>query len=302
MRIVHLSDIHFWRYEFHPLRLASKRLFGMTALVLRRARRFRLERVPELVEYVRSLDPDHILITGDVTTTALPAEFQAARAALTHWLDDPVRVTVVPGNHDRYTLRAHRSRRFEHYFGDFSPGLPYPWLRRLDSETAILGLDPTRAAISARGKLPGAQITHAQELLAGSQEISRLLIACHYPVAAPAEYQREFARKPMVNATEVAGWLRTIGPHLFCCGHVHAVWAYQPDSIPEQLSLNPGAPLMRDTTGRRPPGFLEILLEEGDVAVNHHAWSGETWEVRLLRHAPDFFAPKTRQGIDRSPD
>ena len=111
LRIVHLSDIHFWRYEFHPLRLASKRLFGMLSLVLRRARRFRLERVPELVEYVRSLDPDHILITGDVTTTALPAEFQAARAALTRWLDDPVRVTIVPGNHDRYTLRAHRSRR-----------------------------------------------------------------------------------------------------------------------------------------------------------------------------------------------
>ena len=47
---------------------------------------------------------------------------------------------------------------------------------------------------------------------------------------------------------------------------------------------------MRNTTGRRPPGFLEILLEDGDVAVNHHAWSGESWEVRLLERAPDFFA------------
>ena len=93
----------------------------------------------------------------------------------------------------------------------------------------------------------------------------------------------------MINADLVARWLRTIGPHIFCCGHVHAAWAYQPDSIPNQLSLNPGAPLLQDKTGRRPPGFLEILLEQGDVTVNHHAWSSQSWEVRLLKRAPEFF-------------
>ena len=44
-----------------------------------RAGRFRLAGVPDLVERVRELEPDHILITGDLTTTALPAEFRAAR-------------------------------------------------------------------------------------------------------------------------------------------------------------------------------------------------------------------------------
>jgi 3',5'-cyclic AMP phosphodiesterase CpdA len=301
LRIVHLSDIHFWRYEFHPLRLLSKRLFGMSSLLLGRARRFRLERVPELVEHVRSLGPDHILITGDLTTTALPAEFRAARAALKDWLDDPARVTIVPGNHDRYTLRAHRSRRFEEYFGAFSPGRPYPWLRMLDSGTAILGLDPTRPGISARGKLPRDQLIRAQEVMADAKGVTRLVIACHYPVAAPAEHQREYARKPLVNAGEVGRWLRTIGPHLFCCGHVHAVWAYQPDSIPNQLCLNPGAPLLRDGTGRRLPGFLEILLDQGDVTVHHHAWTGESWQVRLIHRARDFFPLRTGPETGRSP-
>src|SRR5438093_1328862 len=96
-------------------------------------------------------------IAGDLTTTALPDEFRTARAALADWLDDPERVTIVPGNHDRYTMWAHRSRRFEQYFGAFAPRLAYPWLRRIDPHTAILGLDPTRAGISARGKLPRAQ-------------------------------------------------------------------------------------------------------------------------------------------------
>jgi 3',5'-cyclic AMP phosphodiesterase CpdA len=296
LRIAHLSDIHFWRYEFHPLRLFSKRLLGMSSLVLGRARRFRLERVPELVDYVRSIDPDHVLITGDLTTTALPAEFRAARAALEGLLVDPVRVTIVPGNHDRYTLRAHRSRRFEEYLGAFSPGSPYPWLRMLDSETAILGLDPTRAGVSARGKLPGAQLRAAQELVAGAAAIAGLLIACHYPVTAPPLYEYDYARKPLINAADLRRWLKTIGPHLYCCGHVHAAWVHQPESIPNQLCLNPGAPLLRDRSAGRLPGFLEILLERGDVTVRHHTWTGDSWHVGLMHQASNFFPRRTGQG------
>ena len=35
MRIVHLSDIHFWQYAFNPLRLMSKRLAGMVVAARR---------------------------------------------------------------------------------------------------------------------------------------------------------------------------------------------------------------------------------------------------------------------------
>ncbi len=37
LRLVHLSDIHFWQYEFNPLRLFGKRLLGTASLVLGRA-------------------------------------------------------------------------------------------------------------------------------------------------------------------------------------------------------------------------------------------------------------------------
>jgi Icc-related predicted phosphoesterase len=289
LRIVHLSDIHFWRFSLNPLRYLSKRMVGMASLALERARRFRLERVPELVERVRSLDADHILITGDVTTTALPAEFQAARAALADWLGDPARVTIVPGNHDRYTLAAHLSRRFERFMGAFAPPGPYPWLRMLDSETAILGLDPTRAGITARGKLPRPQLTRARAIVAGATGVSRLVIACHYPVAVPVLHRRDYRGKPLVNAPKIREWLRTIGPHLYCCGHVHAAWAFQPAEIPNQLCLNPGAPLLRERTGQGQPGFLEISLESGDVTVQHHFWTGANWGIRLLYRASGFF-------------
>src|SRR4051794_18735258 len=98
-----MSDIHVWRYVFNPLHLFNKRIVGMTELVTRRAKTYRLERLEEVVARVKSLEPDHLLITGDLTTTALPAEFQAARSALAELLVDSERVTVIPGNHDRYT-------------------------------------------------------------------------------------------------------------------------------------------------------------------------------------------------------
>lgn len=295
MRIIHLSDVHVWRYSFNPLRLVNKRAIGMLELVTRRAKNFRLERLSDVVERILGLKADHLLISGDLTTTALPGEFQDARAALAELLIDSDRVTVLPGNHDRYTHGSVRHRSFEEWFGAFAPPMPYPWLRYLDDETAILGLDATRSHISATGRLPDAQLAEAKALIAdASTRPRRLIVGCHYPLAAPPVYTKELAAKRMKNASDVASWLAGIGPHLFCCGHVHAAWAFVPPSLPDEICLNAGAPLLRDPTGIRPPGFVEITLHDRGVSAIHHAWVGTTWETRPLFQNPEFFAPAAK--------
>jgi len=294
VRLIHLSDVHVWRYTFHPLRLFSKRAVGMAELVTRRARRFRLERLEEVVARVNSLGADHLLITGDLTTTALAEEFKGAREALGELLADPDRVTVIPGNHDRYTGGSVRNRMFEKWFGAYSPEGPYPWLRWLSDDTAVLGLDPTRSHISATGRLPEDQLKRAVALLAGPEgRPRRLIVACHYPLDAPTAYEAELAPKRLKNAGEVAGWLAGVGRHVYCCGHVHAAWAFRPISMPDQLCVNAGAPLLRDPTGFRPPGFVEIVLHDRDLTVDHHAWVNGEWAVRPLFQDPRFF-PSSR--------
>jgi 3',5'-cyclic AMP phosphodiesterase CpdA len=230
LRIIHLSDIHVWRYDFNPFHLFNKRAFGMAGLVVRRARKFRLERLHEVVTRIQTLGANHLLITGDLTTTALPAEFLAAKTALGPLLANSERVTILPGNHDRYTRGSVRSRLFERWFGEFAPSGDYPWLRLLDPETAILGLDPTRAHLSATGWLSPGQLGRARMLLNPCP--TRLIVACHYPVAAPAFYEEELRTKRMLNAAKVSEWLSEVGPHLFCCGHVHASWAFSPPHGP----------------------------------------------------------------------
>ncbi len=291
-RLIHLSDIHFWRYALNPAQLFSKRLLGMGELMVRRARRFRLERIEQVVDRVLSLEPDHLLITGDLTTTALPAEFRAARHALAPLLGDPERATILPGNHDRYTLGAHRDRRFEQFYGEFAPQLDYPWLRFITPETAILGLDPTRASLTARGILPAEQLEAAKGRLSESEgAIRRLIVACHYPLDAPTPHRSDLRHKRLLNAELVAKWLADVGPHLYCCGHVHAAWAFRPPHVPNQLCLNAGAPLMRPRVGESAPGFLEILLIGGRVTVHHHSWLKDGWERTVLLDDPAFFAP-----------
>jgi hypothetical protein len=93
----------------------------------------------------------------------------------------------------------------------------------------------------------------------------------------------------MINAEQLTGWLATVGPHLYCCGHVHAAWAFAPRRIPGQLCLNAGAPLLRDHAGDRPPGFLEIVLDGREVVVNHHSWKQGRWQDLRLYHCQSFF-------------
>jgi 3',5'-cyclic AMP phosphodiesterase CpdA len=290
LRIVHLSDIHVWRFAFNPLDLMSKRVFGMAELLARRARKFRLERLQDVVARVKGLEPDHLLITGDLTTTALAEEFRAARSALAELLVESDRVTVLPGNHDRYTTGAVRYRAFEEWFGAFAPPGPYPWLRWIDGETAILGLDPTRSHLTATGWMPDDQLARARELLADpATRPRRLIVASHYPLAAPPSHARTLSIKRLKNAGQVTAWLAGVGPHLYCCGHVHAAWAFHPRALPGQLCINAGAPLLRDPSGLQPPGFVEIALHDRDVSVVHHAWAGHEWVIRPLFQDPTFF-------------
>ena len=187
LRLVHMSDIHVWRIPSNPTELLNKRFLGVLDLARGRARKFRLERLADVVDRVRSLDPDHLLITGDLTTTALPSEFQAALEALGPLLSQPATVSVLPGNHDRYTRSSMRNRKFEKFFGPYMPAPTFPWLRWLDPNTAILGLDATRSHISARGFLPPDQMSAAANLLDNHRDrLSRLIIACHYPAAGRA--------------------------------------------------------------------------------------------------------------------
>ncbi len=294
MKIVHISDLHFWRISLNPLRLAGKRMLGMGNLILNRARRYRMENISPLRERMKELQPDHILITGDLTTTSLEEEFEAVRLALRPLDDGRSSITVIPGNHDRYTRPAERQRLFERYFGEFAPSPAYPWIKYIPENTVILGLDVSRPTlVSARGTITVPQIEAARRLLEESKSrIARLIVACHYPIALPDGVRADRGHD-LRGKKNLQSFLAQLGPHLYCHGHIHTGWTFIPAALPQTLCLNPGAALKRRRRSGVDASLLEILLTGNDVEVRLHMLIRGTWEVERRSLLPGFFAGKS---------
>ncbi|HUB06550.1 MAG TPA: metallophosphoesterase, partial [Myxococcales bacterium] len=119
MKILHLSDLHF--QSEYPLkrwpRLGWRRIAAQVEFrLLGRGRLFAnvARTVASILAEAEQRGVQHLLVSGDLTALALPEEFEAAWDALSGWKD---RMTIVPGNHDRYTPAAARERAFENAFG-----------------------------------------------------------------------------------------------------------------------------------------------------------------------------------------
>lgn len=247
-RIVHISDIHLWRFPLNPLHWVGKRTLGLGNLLLRRGRKFRRERLPELIRAVDSDSPDHLILSGDLSTTSLDSEFEWVRAAFGDRLSTPEKATVLPGNHDRYTRGAWRRREFDRWFGHTTGADRYPFLKPLAPGLALIGFDPCLPRpISARGLA-------APEAVEGLCEILRtldpnrtrcLLFGCHYPGEVPEEHREREKGHEMVGARQVVQALAEAPiPIFWLHGHLHYPWLFASPTVERLVYLNPGAPLL----------------------------------------------------------
>ena len=159
MRIVHLSDVHVQiDYRAMPLRQMGWRR-AVAQLELQTMGRARLYLEAErclrtIAAEIDALEADHVLLSGDLTCLAVDQEFEGVRRALAPLSSDPRRLSVIPGNHDRYTRGSAVERRFEHHFGHLLksdlPGYAletgYPCVRLVGEEIAVIGLDSSQVA------------------------------------------------------------------------------------------------------------------------------------------------------------
>ena len=82
LTILHLSDLHFSAYPKNWEQWFSKRLLGAANWWLNRSSKYPPQRYLQLIEVVRQMGWDHLVISGDLTQLALPEEFAKARMAL----------------------------------------------------------------------------------------------------------------------------------------------------------------------------------------------------------------------------
>jgi predicted phosphodiesterase len=225
----------------------GKRFLGLSNLVLRRARQFNRQQFPVLLQILQHDQIDHLLLAGDLTTTSLTREFDN----FDHTLQKSFpleQITMVPGNHDRYTRVTVRRDDFKRLFGSTCNAGSFPFIKWPAPDLPLIAFDPCEpTGFSARGQVPVGSLPPLQNLLteATTQKASTLLFLCHYPGEFPAKYIHREPEHGLSGANELIECLKAFpGKVVWLHGHVHHPWRMQSQRAANILYLNPGPPLL----------------------------------------------------------
>ena len=269
MRIAHLSDLHFSHFTLSPLQFFSKRWLGNLNLLVKRKKEFDCARLEQLSELFKSLKVDLLLISGDLSTTSHPREFEKAKAFVTAVEQAGIRVIVLPGNHDQYTKRSYKKQLFYRYFPSELKTAKVA-VTPLENNWFLIAIDSacaTSLTSSCGFFSPEAENKLAQLLCELPKGASALLVN-HYPLFNPDGSRRALIRAEHLRALLVQH--PTI--KLYLHGHTHrqTIADLRPNGLP--IILDSGS-----ITHKKQGSWHLLDLEKDRGIVHPYRWQNETW-------------------------
>jgi 3',5'-cyclic AMP phosphodiesterase CpdA len=231
--------------------------------------------IPEIVaglrQTIHDLKPDLIIVSGDLTRRAKPAEFGKARDFLQQlgapWI-------AVPGNHDipLYDVAGRfisPLTRFETYISDNLD----PFVN--DEEIAVLGINTARSLTWKNGRISFKQMQLIRTRFCSVPSAIFKILVTHHPLLPPPG--RDIGS---VVGHAAAMFMRVQGcsPDLALAGHFHAsysggshtVFTAQEGSI---LVIQAGTATSRRVRVEK-NAFNLIQIEYGTVVLAVHMWDG----------------------------
>lgn len=254
LSLLHLADLHFG---------------GVADLA-------QIEAVEALVP---DLEPDLVVVAGDVTQRARHGEFQRARGFVRE-LSRTAPVYVLPGNHDvQWWWRpflpfgaAAKYAKYRQYFGPIlAPTLDLPLAMVagvLTSHGVAWGsLTPRLRDIAVKGHLPRADIRRATEIFARARpDQARILVLHHNVLRGPLSRRMGLARWRQAQRRIAAS-----GADLVLCGHDHQELVETLDGI---VVVCTGT-LSTRSRGGRPSVFYRVVVDEDAIHVECYRWDRE---------------------------
>ena len=238
--------------------------------------------VEALVALAAQQRPDVVVLSGDITQRARPAQFRAAKACVER-LGAPV--LAIPGNHDiaLFDLWARLTRpyaRFSAVFGaDLEPVFASPdWL--------VVGVNTTRARRHKHGEVSAAQIERVARLLASASPRQLRVVVVHQPVAVPLDSERHNLLRGHAQATRA--WAAA-GADLVLGGHIHLPFTLPLDGLARRLWAVQAGTAVSERTRSGVPNSVNIL--RWGAAAEHgtrSAPAGALPEGRCLIERWDF--------------
>jgi 3',5'-cyclic AMP phosphodiesterase CpdA len=181
-KIAHISDLHIGGHFHEPLM--------------------------DSIKYLNELNPDLVIVSGDLTNDAQVQEFDLVQEYL-DLLEAPK--FIIPGNHDarKYGIKLYRSR-----FGE-----PGQYKLDLDfTQMLFVGYDSSMPDIG-DGVLSEADLKDLQDVLEKTPKTTMVCPVIHHHLVPVPSTGRQ--KSLLYNAGEVLDILMSFGAEMYFCGHRH---------------------------------------------------------------------------------
>jgi 3',5'-cyclic AMP phosphodiesterase CpdA len=243
--LVHLSDLHFGRVDPGLLEPLATR--------------------------VRAVRPHLVVVSGDLTQRAKPAQFRDARGFL-DMLPRPQ--LVVPGNHDvpLYNLFQRFFRPLARYRRYISQEVEPAFV---DNEIAVMGVNTARSAVFKGGRINEAQIERLRERLCRLPEGVSKIVVTHHPFDLPEGHDE---RHLVGRARHAMAMFASCGADILLAGHLHTSHTGETAErykIGDFSALVVQAGTATSVRGRGEVNSFNVLhVDRPRVRIERYGWNG----------------------------
>jgi 3',5'-cyclic AMP phosphodiesterase CpdA len=225
VRLGHISDLH----------VADRGRYPRNGFTAKDCERHSAKLAKGLLDALREVAVDHLVVTGDLTFSGEPREFERA-ADLLRPFAEAGKLTVVPGNHDVWTEESVETARFLRAIGPDGKGMrkaapSYPHVVPLADDAVLVALDSARygdAPDETPGRLGSEQLRAARELARlHSKQGKATVLAFHHHVVLPPERMpsdARVARMPLADADQIVRLVAELPVAAVLHGHRHTAF------------------------------------------------------------------------------
>jgi len=217
---------------------------------------FRADIFEKVIEEVNALNPDAVVITGDLTNEGLKEQYEKCKTLISKI--NVEKIIAVSGNHDyRNTGYLH----FKKYF-------PFQTINELNDDVVLVTLGTARPDRD-EGEVGYRQISWLERTMKKYQNKTTILAMHHHLIGIP---DTGSDRLTIIDAGDVLRATLDSNVNLVLCGHKHRPWLWDFNNL---LIANAGS-----VSSERVRGFFEnsyniIKIENGNISVDLKVVGGE---------------------------